>query len=457
MMKVKVCVNIPVTQKIKKKKNCWELQLAWQVLKSNMVSSLLSLLFLLLHFLYPLLLLSENVEYSVKIFGMGFPWRLDKITKQCGNVHCEYLPINSTEQLRTEFNSTCSHSYGRPLITVSKYDVFLGWDLPLTCDAPTHLEMYETGESLYRLNDMFEKANKVFKYNSSTYITSAIRLYYYPGALIDPKPLRLFPTMIKGAAFIQSHCDSGTGSRQYKVPSNREAYVLKMRELGFRVDGLAKCLHTPNITEGIVLEKGDGRGLSKLDALNHYLFSIAFENFIEPGYVTEKPTDPLGAGSVPIYLGDEVLLKELSPHPKAVIYVADFNYNIEKLVEYLKYLSNNETAYEEHRVWRKSFKFWEYIKAHPQFSDHDCKVCKWAVNEITVLAGPHNPSSNIHNNSSSPMQHSLFQSHRWKKFKKQHEQRVHDYCKNDTNKLLFGESFHNKLASCNHPHSDQTQ
>lgn len=412
-----------------------------------------SLPFVLLFLLYCYPLFAENIEYSVKIFSIGL-WTPQRLARLCDNIYCESVTIHSKEQLRVEFNSTCSYSHGRPLITVSKYNLLHGWNLPLTCDVPTHLEMYETIESYYRFRDEFEEAKKYFKYNSSTYVTSAVRFYYIPSVFKTLQPLRQFANMIKGAAYIQSHCDINSNWK-YKIPSNREAYVRKMRELGFRVDGLAKCLHTPNIPEGIVLKKENGTGLSKLEAINHYLFTIAFENTIEPGYVTEKPTDPLAAGSVPIYLGDEGLMKELSPHPKAVIYLADFNYNINKLVEYLNYLINNEAAYEEHRAWRKTFNFTEYLKVRPQYEEHDCKVCKWAVKEITAVAGPHYQISNDHDNYSIPVKPHLFQPHRWNKFTNQHYQRVHEHCKNENNTLLYGESRHNKLATCHHQHLDQ--
>lgn len=46
-----------------------------------------------------------------------------------------------------------------------------------------------------------------------------------------------------------------------------------------------------------------GDELTKLNALRQYRFTIAFENTIHPGYVTEKILHPLAAQSVPIYWG----------------------------------------------------------------------------------------------------------------------------------------------------------
>jgi hypothetical protein len=50
-----------------------------------------------------------------------------------------------------------------------------------------------------------------------------------------------------------------------------------------------------------------------------------------------------------VYLGDAEHLRTLLPHPKAAIFIADYKGDYKKLADYLNYLSNNETAYEEHR------------------------------------------------------------------------------------------------------------
>jgi hypothetical protein len=47
--------------------------------------------------------------------------------------------------------------------------------------------------------------------------------------------------------------------------------------------------------------------------------------------------------------------KKLIPHSKAAIFIQDFDDDIDRLVTYLNYLLGNETAYEEHRDWRKTF------------------------------------------------------------------------------------------------------
>lgn len=87
-------------------------------------------------------------------------------------------------------------------------------------------------------------------------------------------------------------------------------------------------------------------------------------------------------GSVPVYLGDAAQLKSLLPHPKAAIFVADFP-NITALTEYLVYLTQNETAFEEHRAWRHDFTYEKNIAGRPAMEiPLHCRICQWAVRTI---------------------------------------------------------------------------
>jgi hypothetical protein len=86
------------------------------------------------------------------------------------------------------------------------------------------------------------------------------------------------------------------------------------------------------------------------------------------------------AGTVPVYLGDASHLRALLPHPKAAIFVADYNGSYSKLAEYLTYLSTNESAYEEHREWRKDFSYEKNIQNKPILqTSWYCNVCRWAA------------------------------------------------------------------------------
>ena len=87
---------------------------------------------------------------------------------------------------------------------------------------------------------------------------------------------------------------------------------------------------------------------------------------------------PGGVGTVPVYLGDSAHLKYLLPEPSAAIYISDYQ-NISALVEYLTYLSTNETAYEQHRSWRSRFTYEGNVKNKPILkTSWFCRVCQWA-------------------------------------------------------------------------------
>lgn len=82
-----------------------------------------------------------------------------------------------------------------------------------------------------------------------------------------------------------------------------------------------------------------------------------------------------------MYLGDEEQLKHLLPSREAVIFVGDYKGNYKQLAEYLKYLTQNQTAYEEHRSgWRRGFDRAAHIRGRPLLRrSWPCRACKWAL------------------------------------------------------------------------------
>jgi hypothetical protein len=76
-------------------------------------------------------------------------------------------------------------------------------------------------------------------------------------------------------------------------------------------------------------------------------------------------------------------LKQLLPHPKAAIFVADYNGDYKSLINYLLCLTTNETAYEEHRAWRHNFSYEENIKYKPLLQKSlQCRICDWAARTL---------------------------------------------------------------------------
>jgi hypothetical protein len=81
----------------------------------------------------------------------------------------------------------------------------------------------------------------------------------------------------------------------------------------------------------------------KLAVLRESVFTIAFENQISPGYVTEKLIDPLIAGSIPIYWGAREALTDFNPD--AFIYAPDFP-DMDRLVRHVLELAGDRERLE---------------------------------------------------------------------------------------------------------------
>ncbi len=84
----------------------------------------------------------------------------------------------------------------------------------------------------------------------------------------------------------------------------------------------------------------------KLDFLQHYKFTIAFENCSLPNYVSEKLLHPLLAGSVPIYWGSPRAVKYFNPD--SFINCHDFE-DLDAVVEYVKRVDQDEALYRKYR------------------------------------------------------------------------------------------------------------
>lgn len=152
---------------------------------------------------------------------------------------------------------------------------------PLRCELPT---MAETAEAFARYQSLHEVAAKNFDGSSSVAHNATVQRVYDKAFIknVDLLPRMAFPLMIKAGTFIASACHRGHLERGH--------IVLRMRALGLRVDGLHRCLHTEspeNVT--ISRRRGNQNYLEdKRPVIGRFLFTMTFENTIEPGYMTEK-------------------------------------------------------------------------------------------------------------------------------------------------------------------------
>ena len=278
----------------------------------------------------------------------------------CGNIMCHLETSDKSGGSQTtifdgvvaKFKSQQSTENNKEKsTTVSLYNIHT-WNMiskwphqPANCALSTDLSMIESEESHGRFQRLFDVSFPFYDGNSTTSPSSSVPRVYYQGKFKESSYLLMtkpYDHLIKAAVYVASTCHKGPRT------TNRE-HIVAAIESQFRVDSLGKCHPTAKGPEGITLKFSTDvheNLMLKRNAISNYLFYLAFENTIEPGYVTEKVYDALIAGVVPIYLGDSSFCKTLIPFTRAVIYLEDFGNDVERLVKYMKYLSSNETAYE---------------------------------------------------------------------------------------------------------------
>ncbi|KAH3744457.1 Fucosyltransferase, N-terminal [Pelomyxa schiedti] len=132
------------------------------------------------------------------------------------------------------------------------------------------------------------------------------------------------------------------------TPNNRIEYVRELQHY-ISVHSYGKCLHnidwpfpddrnSPDYTQ------------NKLNLLQSYKFTLAFENTNEVDYVTEKFFQPLRAGSVPVVMGAANIV-DFAPSNHSFISVSDFK-SPKELAQFLKKLDKNEALYNAYHDWR---------------------------------------------------------------------------------------------------------
>ena len=84
--------------------------------------------------------------------------------------------------------------------------------------------------------------------------------------------------------------------------------------------------------------------INKLDFIQDYKFTIAFENSAVDGYTTEKIIDPMLVNSIPIYWGNSKI--NLDFNTQSFINVMNYQ-SIDEAIERIIFLDNNDEAYLE--------------------------------------------------------------------------------------------------------------
>lgn len=84
----------------------------------------------------------------------------------------------------------------------------------------------------------------------------------------------------------------------------------------------------------------------KIKFLKDYKFTIAFENSVSPGYSTEKVTQPMVAGSIPIYFGDPNIGKRFNTKSFLTL-KSKKTKDMKKLIEKIIEIDNDEEKYKK--------------------------------------------------------------------------------------------------------------
>lgn len=166
----------------------------------------------------------------------------------CGNIHCEWVVSDNMKHLRDNYLYLTDRENERNnLVSLSLYNIHSLWEKkretkPPICELPTNLTMYETEESAVRYYYLFDPAKSFFDGYSSTSPQANVQRIYNEAFLNRTEflPLRNFSSLIKGGSYVASDCHSRDSAN-----ANRDTYIKLLRNEGFRIDGLGRCMHTP--------------------------------------------------------------------------------------------------------------------------------------------------------------------------------------------------------------------
>jgi hypothetical protein len=157
------------------------------------------------------------------------------------------------------------------------------------------LKAYVTGENMMPDFDQCDLAFTPFEFTGDE---RAVRLPFYSQVLDDATKLLGRDSASRQREPAEGFC-SFVVSNPRSWPRNRFFKKLNRRR--------------PVDSGGSVFNNVGGRVPDKSRFIASHRFNIAFENTETDGYITEKLTDPLLAGTIPIYWGAPDVLRDFNP------------------------------------------------------------------------------------------------------------------------------------------------
>lgn len=109
--------------------------------------------------------------------------------------------------------------------------------------------------------------------------------------------------------------------------------------------------------------------------LDDYKFYLSLENGICTDYISEKYWKYLEQGLVPIVLGGANYSDPRLAIPGSFIDATKFK-SVKDLADYINYLDQNDTAYNEYFKWKQKYKIWHPLEGDWPFESYFlCKIC----------------------------------------------------------------------------------
>ncbi|CAH2053320.1 unnamed protein product [Thlaspi arvense] len=198
-------------------------------------------------------------------------------------------------------------------------------------DEPGTLSILRSMESAeyFQENDLAQARRTGYDIVMTTSLSSDVPVGYFSWAEYDiMAPVQPKTEKALAAAFI-SNCEA----QNFRLQA-----LEALMEANVRIDSYGGCHRNR-----------DGR-VTKVEALKHYKFSLAFENTNEEDYVTEKFFQSLAAGSVPVVVGAPNI-QEFAPSPDSFLHIKQMG-DVDAVAKKMKYLAENPIAYNQTLRWK---------------------------------------------------------------------------------------------------------
>jgi len=137
----------------------------------------------------------------------------------------------------------------------------------------------------------------------------------------------------------------------------RISIMQRLLQSGIKVDSYGKCFNNAAVKSHArqclhLKRQSTYIDMEKLCIIRLYKFTLALENSIAPGYITEKLFQPLLVGSVPIYMGAPDVMT-IVPHESSIISISETS-DIKNLSLHIHKLMKSSTLYGQYLQWRTS-------------------------------------------------------------------------------------------------------